>query len=60
MKIGDKVSGEVYGKPELIGEIIDYYHPVEEGHYILNDLVTVKWNNGSVAKFYYKHLKVIK
>jgi len=54
MKIGDKIDGKaVYGKGcKLVGEVISIVHHEAEGPYVLNDVVTIRWNDGQIAKFH--------
>ncbi len=57
IKVGDRVKATMYGKPNLQGTVIKYEHPKDspnDGLYILNDIVTVKWDNGQTTKDYLK------
>lgn len=58
MKIGEQVLGStVYGKHNtLTGKIVAIEHNDDDGHYILNDVVTVAWDNGTTAKFHLKDI----
>jgi hypothetical protein len=58
MKIGDEIDGKkVYGKNNTLkGTIIDIKHSEIDGLYKLNDIITIKWDNGQQVKFYNRNL----
>jgi protein involved in polysaccharide export with SLBB domain len=52
MKIGDKVNGKIYGKPELTGTITD----IEVSRIEHREIAYIKWNDGQTAMFYTRDL----
>ena len=60
-EIGKRVSGEsVYGRKAkgMVGTIIDILP--RPGDYRMEDIITVKWDDGQVAKFHFRDsLKII-
>ena len=56
MEPGDTVTVRVTGGSQIV-EVLEVKHLENEGAYVMNDVVTIKFSNGAVAKFYRKDIK---
>ena len=58
LKINDEIDGRrVYGKKsELTGKVFSIEHNPEHEMYKMEDIITIRWDDGQISKFYRKDL----